>query len=297
MEDTTIKNLEERLARMEAALKETENKLKKAQRADDYRQIMNAIAAHSYCYNVHAQAYEVENYWTKERPDSYYNACTSPEGVKAYYVGNTRKARDRQREIVKRVYGIALQEPENVGYRVFNMLGTPFVEIAEDGMTAQGIWMEFSYKSHLDDEGKACPNASLSKTCAEFVKEGGKWKLWRMRGMPGGFDLDIPMASRKSMEEMTPEEREYTMKEMNWAYFPFSDEEKAVLKQRFLTTEHEPHGYDPKTPLVPSDPPLPEPYETWNEEISLFHFSDEPFVLPPHMIAYEEELKKKQKQD
>ena len=47
MEDTTINNLEERLARMEAALKETENKLKKAQRADDYRQIMNAIAAHS----------------------------------------------------------------------------------------------------------------------------------------------------------------------------------------------------------------------------------------------------------
>lgn len=164
--------------------------------------------------------------------------------------------------------------------------------IAEDGQTAQGIWMEFSYKSHLDGAGKPCPNASLGKICAEFVKEDGVWKIWRMRGMPGGFELEIPLAQRKSMEEMTEEEREYTMQEMNWAFFPFSEEEKKVLKQRFLTTEHDPMGYAPTVPYIPNDPPLPEPYESWNDDISLFHFSEEPFTLPPHMLAYEEQWKK-----
>ena len=265
---------------------------RQSQRQKDYREICNAIAAHSYCYNCHRQDYEVEHFWTKQQPDSYYNACTSPEGVKAYYVGNTKKARDRQREIVREIYGVDLKEPENVGYRVFNMLGSPYVVIAEDGQTAQGIWMEFSYKSHLDGAGKPCPNASLRKTCAEFVKEDGVWKIWRMRGMPGGFELEIPLAQRKSMEEMTEEEREYTMQEMNWAFFPFSEEEKKVLKQRFLTTEHDPMGYAPTVPYIPNDPPLPEPYESWNDDISLFHFSEEPFTLPPHMLAYEEQWKK-----
>lgn len=291
----SMQEILDRLSALESELDSAKKQLKTAERGDDYREIMNAIAAHSYCYNSHSQAYEVEHFWTKEQPDSYYNACTSPEGVKAYYVGNTRKARDRQREIVKQVYGVELQEPQNVGYRVFNMLGTPYVVIAEDGMTAQGIWMEFSYKSHLDAEGKASPVASLGKTCAEFVKEDGHWKIWRMRGMPGGFDLDIPMAQHKSMEEMTEAEREYATREMNWAYFPFSEEEKAVLKQTFLTTEHDPMGYSATVPYIPENPPLPQPYETWNEDISLFHFSDEPFVLPPHMLAYEEKLKKEGK--
>ena len=94
------------------------------------------------------------------------------------------------------------------------------------------------------------------------------------------------------MEEMTEEERKDAIREMNWAYFPFTAEEKAVLKQRFLTTEHDPMGYSPTVPYLPTTPPLPEPYETWSEEISLFHFSNEPFTLPPHMLAYEAQLKK-----
>ena len=127
MDTNREQELLDRLAALEQRVEQAE---KKAERADDYRQIMNVMAGHSFCYNAHEQQYEIDRFWTKEKEDCWYNGNTTPIGVETYYVNNTKRLRALQRDIVNRVYHKALTEKDKVGYRVMNMLTTPFIEIA-----------------------------------------------------------------------------------------------------------------------------------------------------------------------
>lgn len=263
MEDVNIQRLLDRIDALEA-------EVKKAQRGEDYRQIMNVIAGHSYCYNSHEQKYEIDRFWTKTKEDSFYNGNTGPLGVETYYVNNTRRLRAKQREIVNRVYNMNLTEGDKVGYRVMNMLTTPFIEIAEDGLTAQGVWMTFNVLSHLDAEGVPQPSVSAGKMCAEFCKEDGEWKLWRFRGCSGGFDLDVELANTGLKEG----EEELMHKRMSFGKPEFTPEEEKVLNHRNLKDmEFDTMGYQPWTRVV-NDPPLPEPYKTWEDANPFFVFED-----------------------
>lgn len=256
-----VKALLERIERLE----------RQAARADDYRQICNCMAGHTFCYNAHEQAYEIERFWTRERPDAFYNGNTGPEGVAYYYIHNTERLRQKQREIVNRVYGLELTEADKVGYRVMNMLGTPFIEIAEDGMTAQGVWTTFNVLCHLDENGVPQPSVSLSKQCAEFCKEDGQWRLWRFRGCPGGFDLDVKLAK----DGLDPAHDRAEDAKMGFGMPHWTPEEEALLHHRELDMDLSPEamGYKPWV-SARNDPPLPEPYETWTEDISFFRFKE-----------------------
>ncbi len=241
----------------------------KAERADDYRQICNCMAGHSFCYNAHEQAYEIKRFWTKEREDSFYNGNTGPEGVAYYYINNTKALRAKQREIVNRVYGLQLTEEDKVGYRVINMLGSPFIEIAGDGMTAQGVWMTFNVLCHVNEEGKPQPSVSVGKLCAEFCKENGVWRLWRFRECPGGFGLDVKLTN----DGTDPDAEKNARLKMSFGAPHFTEEEQKILRKRELDCDMENLQYKPWVSAV-NDPPLPEPYESWEEVISFFHFKD-----------------------
>ncbi len=269
MENSTEKLLE-RIDALEQRLEQAE---KKAARADDYRQIMNVMAGHSFCYNAHQQQYEIDRFWTKEKQDCYYNGNTTPIGVETYYVNNTKRLRDLQREIVNRVYNRNLTEDDNVGYRVMNMLTTPFIEIAGDGLTAQAVWFTFNIMCHVDEDGVPQPSVNAGKQCAEFTKENGEWKLWRFRPCAGGFDLDIQLANTglASSEEFS--------KKMSFGIPKPTEEEERLMHFRLLKngpkdrTSFEAFGYTPWTPTC-ADPELPKPYETWEDTTAFFEFAD-----------------------
>ena len=55
MEELDVKKLLERIDALEA-------EVKTAHRGEDYRQICNCMAGHSFCYNAHEQAYEIEHF-------------------------------------------------------------------------------------------------------------------------------------------------------------------------------------------------------------------------------------------
>lgn len=242
---------------------------KKVQRADDYRQIMNAMAGHEYCYNAHEQQLEIDRFWTKTMPDSYYNGNTGPAGVEAYYVNNTRRLREAQTKIINRVYNKGLEGDAKVGYRVMHVLGTPFIEIAGDGLTAQGVWMAFNVQSHVNEFGIPQPGVSVSKFCAEFVKEDGVWKIWRFRPCPGGFDLDVELKNAG----LIAGEDEVEFKKMDFGRnYPTPEEEK-LLNKRDLDIDFSGMGYRPYVPTS-YDPPLPEPYNTYEDAVPLFKFKD-----------------------
>lgn len=263
MDNVNVEKLLERLEAME----------KKAQRADDYRQIMNAMAGHEYCYNAHDQQYEIDRFWTKTKSDSYYNGNTGPVGVETYYVNNTRRLREGQTKIINRVYNKDLEGDAKVGYRVLHVLGTPFIEIAGDGLTAQGVWMAFNVQCHVNEFGIPQPSVSVSKTCAEFCKEDGVWKIWRFRPCPGGFELDVNLKSTG----LIAGEDEFEMKKMEFGKPNFTPEEAKLLNMRDLIGDFYLPGGSGYKPYVPNvvDPPLPAPYETHEDAVRLFIFKDE----------------------
>ena len=95
-----IQETEQWKKEIEAELAEYKTEL---QRQDDYRQIMNAMAAHSFGYNSQNQKNELDKYWVKSREDIYYNGHTTQKGVYEYYVDGTKEIRDSQREIINRL--------------------------------------------------------------------------------------------------------------------------------------------------------------------------------------------------
>ena len=265
--DDVVKTLIERIEKLE-------EEVRIARKGEDYRQIMNAIAGHCLCYNAHEQQYEIDHYWTKAKEDAWYNGNSTPEGVETYYVNNTRRLRAKQAEIANRVYGKNFTESDKVGYRVMNMLTTPYIEIAGDGQTAQGVWFTFNIMSHLDENGVPSPTINTGKMCAEFCKEDGQWKLWRFRAAPGGFDLDIALKNTG----LNPGEFENERAKMSFGTnYPTPEEEKLLHKRALKLNYDFESSMMPYCPWLPlqSDPPMPEPYETYAEAQPLFVLAEE----------------------
>jgi hypothetical protein len=59
------------------------------------------------------------------------------------------------------------------------LVGTPMIEVAGDGKTAQGIWIILDAWARTEDRVGA-PEArwAWSKIAADFVKEDGEWRIW-----------------------------------------------------------------------------------------------------------------------
>lgn len=241
----------------------------KADAADDYRQIMNAMSKHVFGYYGQIQEQELEKYWSG-RDDIVYAhgnmAYYGKRDVYNYYLGMTSALKEKGREIVKRVYDKDVPEDEGPGYKVMNMLLSPYVEIAADRKTARGIWMAYAYMTHLKDDGTPEPSLALSRYGAEFIKEDGQWKLWHrvdymecgleypglgmMGGPPPAGDKDGPGNAGGPPGGGSPN---------GVTHIQYAGQK--TLKQRSGG------GMAPYEAAYP-EPRIPEPYETWKQEDS-----------------------------
>lgn len=250
-------SLSDKASRLEAAAVE----------ADDYRQIMNAMSKHVFGYYGQIQQQELSKYWSKRDDIVYAHGSMAYYGkpdVYNYYLGMTAALKEKGRDIVKRVYNKELPEDEGPGYKVMNMLLSPYVEIAADRKTARGIWMAYSYMTHLKDDGTPEPSLALARYGAEFIKEDGEWKLWHRvdymecglehpgTGMMGGPppSEDGPGGPPGGKPGTPP----HGVANMNYAG-------QKTLRQRSGG------GMAPYEASYP-EPRIPEPYETWTEENS-----------------------------
>lgn len=306
---TDIEKILEELNSLRSDLDATKEKLAVTEtaleRSDDYRKIMNAMMGHAYGYEGHAQDYELERFWSKTMPDISYNDHYGQEGVRKYYSENTANIRASQRDIVRRVYGVDLPDDANVGYHVMNMVCSPFIEIAKDGKTAQGVWMEYSIKCHLDENGDPCSSVGTSKCVTDFVKEDGEngdavWKIWHAAyGAGGGFSFDTKLTDIHGPND------KIEMPKMSMPYPSFTEEQKkAYGVRRRVGMSPGPDAGGPGGPGGPGapgaeggpggpgagapgmggpggqpwgrsitfTPKLPEPYDTWDPAQACVHF-------------------------
>ena len=237
-----------------------EARLEKAKRqimkAESYQKIMNLMSAHVHCCLNQDYAEELDKYWSKRDDIVYANgdlAYVGQAAVRKYYVETAKKRGEAARQML-RAAGREVPEGDKIpGYKNMNLIGTPYIEIAEDGQTAQGIWMAHSFMGSADETGDLKTQGVLSRYSGEFILEEGQWKIWHRRNYADVVFEENPMG----MMGPPPTEDGNPPK-------PMVENPKPTVITKIKTASG---GYSSTT--VPSgEPKLPEPYDTWTYETS-----------------------------
>lgn len=238
--------------------------LYEAERAKSYSEIQKVWAAHSYCYRAQEQRFELEHFWAKEHDDIMYAhgayAYVGRDLVIEYYACGNELMNEGKLKIMNELYPDEIEfKPENLGIGdlVVTLQTTPYIEIAEDNMTAQGIFYCLSGAAEIDKNGDPVANWSIAKEIVDFVRESDGWKIWHFQ-QSGEFGANID----KSFFE--PKEIKAYNRTVPGV---FPDENRIVVPPPG-------NGYSPKRSAKFS-PELPKPYKTWDEDRSLAKPADE----------------------
>lgn len=236
---------------------------KRAVEADDYRQIMNAMGKHVFGYYGQIQDEELEKYWSK-RDDIVYAhgsmAYYGKQDVYNYYTGMTATLKAQGREVAEEYYGQKFDPQYGPGYKVMNMLLSPYIEIAKDRQTARGVWMAYAYMSHLKKEtGKPETSLGLSRYSAEFIKEDGQWKIWhRVDHVECGLEYQGMGAMMPPPKGGKPGKPDSHGGEPPMPTIQYVGQKTLVQRSG---------SNSPCEPSYP-EPRIPTPYDTWTEESS-----------------------------
>jgi len=159
----------------------------KIQRVLDYMEIQNVMAKHSYYYSAQEQWRELDEAWSKKKDDISYGHndgyYVGRKSVEEYYGRKNETRRKQTLDALSKVYPDIknVKENEGVGDLVMHTLTTPYIEIAEDGQTAKGVWMSIGLCSRTGNDGKASAMWLWEKFATDFVKEDGEWKIWHFQ--------------------------------------------------------------------------------------------------------------------
>lgn len=265
MDEQLLKHAEELLSEAESmpstSRSEAEAILQEARQAGDYQQIMNTMGRHVFCNYGQSQEEELSQYWADREDVSYTKGSGTYQGKKeiyGFYVGKSSEMREKGREAALKFYGKQYEAPFGPGYKVMEILLSPYVEIAEDHLTARGVWMAYEYRSHLDDEtGKPDSGLELLRVSCDFIREDGGWKIWHLAEIPvaeleyeAPFLPGAPGPHSKGGGAPPPPP--------NAAAIHYVGEKTLVQKSG---------TGDPCEPSF-QEPRIPAPYESWTEENS-----------------------------
>ena len=175
--------------------------------------IENLMALHSYYHAADMNREELDNCWSQEREAEVIwsqnfgrwqglrkklypmyagdNKYTDAEWLKSKII----RAHPEMEEAIKDLDGRALAEMP------VHVLASPVIEIAEDGMSAKGLWYTPGYalrRNYLQDTASAC--WMWEKYGADFVWENGEWKFLHIQiGMDIMADYGQSWADPKPM--------------------------------------------------------------------------------------------------
>lgn len=281
---TELELLKKQIDALEARLDKAEQD---AAKADDYRQITNAMMGHVYSYYNHSERKDLGDYWVRSRDDIVYahndRAYTGRQGVWEYYIDGTDANKKRYADFAKSIYNIDTPAGAAAGYRVIHILGSPYIEIASDRKTAQGIWMSFSFMSSMGTDGKSNPSYVLQRFSGEFLREDDKWRLWHVRDYTDvNMRIDTPLQTPETVERDAngrPIERKGPpvgalgddgKSEKNLPPPP-AQEDGDKIRELILESSN---VYQPWTHTV-NEPYIPQPYDSWDPAQSYIQFIPE----------------------
>lgn len=165
----------------------------------DQEEIRNLMGRFVYYEAANRRQEALERFWAREpehRGTASYGRnwgfLRGMEEIEAYYVGRCR-------------FG-------GVGTGLMHPLSTKLLCLAEDGQTAQGLWMGIAYEMAPDSRGEPDAKWINERVAVDFVREDGQWKIWHMfvgtnYVLFAGEDYKMqPLATRQiSREEGCPD--------------------------------------------------------------------------------------------
>ncbi len=133
----------------------------------DTENIKNLISRYTYFEAGNRREEAMDRFWVSE-PE---NAATASYGRNwGFFVGM---------ENIRRYY-IEGDRFGAVGTLTMHPFSTKLLCLAEDGKTAQGLWMGIAYESAPNGEGALEGKWVNERMAIDFIKEGETWKIWHM---------------------------------------------------------------------------------------------------------------------
>ena len=131
------------------------------------------------------------------------------------------------------------------GYMAFPPASTGLVELAGDGKTAKGLFYSIANETEANGDGTAKALWMPEKLAFDFIKEGDQWKIWHL---VAAVDLISEAGTDYSDQD------------------PYPDHAKDLADFGEPTVRELIH--DGAFNWWDDYPSMPEPYETWSDDIS-----------------------------
>jgi len=226
------------------------------QRVWDVYEIKNLMARHAYYHAYDMHDVEIDTLWVK-KPE---NQATASFGqnwgyqvgmdlIRENYVTKNRLNRKKTLAAIRAADPTVADTPENyaIGTMLMHCLTSPYVEVAGDGQTAQGMWYAPGQVTGTDETGSH-GGYMYEKYGVDFIKEDGEWKIWHLF-----IGTDFSLKPGTLMTEQPVDTPKFDLND---------EDEETNLK---LTYEFE--AYTSRYNWT-AYPIIPTPYETFADTVS-----------------------------
>lgn len=220
--------------------------------ANDYREIYNTISAQMYYLQVQQHRELVEHCWS-DRDDVSFGPAKGREAVLDFLIRQSDARKREKLELAHKYHGVEMTEDNfGVGDLESRLAANPYIVIAADRKTAQGVWFSPAVKAEIGEDGELHGTYLQERIGVDFIRENGQWRIWHYNVYPD-FTTELP---NETFDDSRYEGRTF-------------DEEGAPNEDH---TNKRPEGpkEDGTRPMpycaesIPVwKPPLPEEYSTW----------------------------------
>lgn len=171
------------------------------------------------------------------------------DAIRGYYVDHHTDLRQQQLSAIHSANPAIADIPANlhIGCIANHPATTGLVEIAGDGKTAKALFYSNGQETQANADGTATAMWIPQKQAYDFVKEDGQWKIWH-----------LTTAVDSSLEAGEVFENED----------PITDYDNDPIMLEFGEPTIRCLTHDATFNWWDNYPPVPEPYETWSDDIS-----------------------------
>lgn len=146
--------------------------------------IKDLVSRKIFYYNSGLRAEELRDFWVQKPENcqraslgSHWGFYSGMDEIERYYVHyHAKRMENRLRGYAKTPNRI----PEDIYYgcAIFRTVSTPVIYIAEDGKTAQGMWLLSGQETYGLSEHDAEASAIYGRAGVDLILEDGDWKIW-----------------------------------------------------------------------------------------------------------------------
>ena len=159
-----------------------------ARYAANHIEVLNLSAIHCYGYGSQQMVMELDRFWAQRTENlAGCHADRAHQGhdlqYKYYARGNMGMNWGKVELMLKLFPDRVALHPYNlgIGELVIRFYTSPYIMVADDCKTAQGVWYSFGISSEVDKQAHPVPFMQWGREMCDFVLEGDTWRFLHFR--------------------------------------------------------------------------------------------------------------------